>query len=69
MKERWWSVAENAAHLGLSPGTVYKWIDRDQLPADKVGRLWKFQVSEVDAWVRAGTASAPEQGLDGRFAG
>ena len=26
------------------------------LPAHKVGRLWKFQLSEVDEWVRAGGA-------------
>ena len=25
-------------------------------PAHKVGRLWKFQLSEVDEWVRAGGA-------------
>lgn len=26
------------------------------LPAHKIGRLWKFQLSEVDEWVRAGGA-------------
>lgn len=34
------------------------------LPAHRVGRLWKFQVSEVDDWVRAGGAdehAAPEE--------
>ena len=69
MKERWWSVADIAAHLGVNPDTVYKWIERKQLPAHKVGRLWKFQVSEVDAWVREGRASDPEQGVDGRSVG
>ena len=24
------------------------------MPAHKVGRLWKFQASEVDSWVRSG---------------
>ncbi|MDN5935213.1 MAG: hypothetical protein L0H75_03415 [Nitrosospira sp.] len=24
------------------------------MPAHRVGRLWKFKVSEVDDWVRAG---------------
>lgn len=27
------------------------------MPARKVGRLWKFQTSEVDNWVRAGGAA------------
>lgn len=54
MQERWLSVDEIAAHLGVNPDTVYKWIERKRLPAHKVGRLWKFQVSEVNDWVRAG---------------
>jgi hypothetical protein len=27
------------------------------MPAYKVGRLWKFKLSEVDDWVRSGGAS------------
>ena len=52
MNERWLSVHEIAAHLGVNAGTVYKWIERKGLPAHKVGRLWKFMASGVDAWVR-----------------
>jgi hypothetical protein len=32
-------------------------LDRPQgLPAHRVGRLWKFNASKVDEWVRAGGA-------------
>ena len=51
--ERWLSVDEIAEHLGVKRDTIYKWIDRNDLPAHKVGRLWKFKVKEVDKWVRA----------------
>jgi len=61
MQERWLSVEEIAAHLGVNPDTIYKWITRKKMPAHKVGRLWKFTVSEVDSWVRAGTAAGPDQ--------
>lgn len=27
------------------------------MPAYKVGRLWKFKLSEVDDWIRSGGAS------------
>jgi hypothetical protein len=27
------------------------------MPADKVGRRWKFKKSEVDEWIRPGGAS------------
>ena len=60
MEKRWLSVEEAAAYLGISRETVYKWIERKRMPAHKVGRLWKFQAEEIDAWVRQGKA-APEK--------
>ena len=54
--EPWGSVDQIAEHLGVTRDSIYRWIDRKGLPAHRVGRLWKFQVSEVDDWVRAGGA-------------
>ncbi len=56
MPERWLSVDEIAAHLGVNPDTIYKWITRKGMPAHKLGRLWKFMASEVDDWIRTGKA-------------
>lgn len=58
MSEPWISVESIAEHLGVSKDTVYTWIVEKSLPAHRVGRLWKFQASEVDAWVRSGRAAA-----------
>lgn len=55
--DRWLSVDEIAAYLGIKRDTVYKWIDRKKMPAHKVGSLWKFQKEEVNQWVRSGKAS------------
>ena len=60
MSEPWLSADEIATHLGVSKDTVYTWISTQNMPAHKVGRLWKFQASEVDAWVRQGGASTKE---------
>jgi excisionase family DNA binding protein len=57
MAERWLSVEEIAAHLGVNRDTIYKWIGRKKMPAHKVGRLWKFLGSEVDRWVKQGKAA------------
>lgn len=57
--ERWLSVEEIAAHLGVSKETIYRWLDSGKVPSHRVGRLWKFKASEVDAWVIRG-AAAPE---------
>ena len=55
--DRWLSVDELAGYLGIKRDTVYKWITRRNMPAHKVGRLWKFRKEEIDAWVRSGAAS------------
>ncbi len=57
MAERWLSVDEIAAHLGVNSDTIYKWITRKSMPAYKVGRFWKFLASEVDQWVKGGLAA------------
>jgi excisionase family DNA binding protein len=54
--EPWVTALHVAQHLGVAKDTVYRWRERKGLPAHRVGRLWKFQFSEVDAWVRAGGA-------------
>ena len=33
-----------------------RWISDKQMPAHKVGRLWKFKKEEVDEWVKSGSA-------------
>lgn len=55
--EPWVSVDDIALHLGVAKDSVYRWIERKALPAHKMGRLWKFKVSEVDEWVRQGGAA------------
>jgi excisionase family DNA binding protein len=57
MSEPWLSAEEIAAHLGVTKDTVYVWIADKAMPAHKVGRLWKFQASEVDSWGRSGWAA------------
>lgn len=55
--EPWVTMEEIAGHLGVSQDTVHRWIRLRKMPAHKVGHLWKFQISEVDEWVRTGRAN------------
>lgn len=43
-----------AAHLGVNKESIYRWIEEKELPAHRVGRLYRFKLSEVDAWVVKG---------------
>lgn len=54
--ERWVSVEEAAAHVGVRKDSIYRWIESRGLPATKIGKLWKLRLSEIDSWVRAGGA-------------
>jgi excisionase family DNA binding protein len=41
----------------LSRDTVLIWIEKRAMTAAKIGRLWKFKISEVDAWMKSGVAA------------
>lgn len=56
--ERWLSVEEIGAHLGVSKETIYRWLEKKRVPAHRVGRLWKFKAREVDQWVMDGGATS-----------
>lgn len=59
--EKWLGVEAIAAHLDVSKETIYRWLEAGKIPAHRVGRLWRFKASEVDAWVVRGGA-APGHG-------
>ena len=50
--ERWYSLEETADYLGVSKDTIYRWISDKKMPATKIGRQWKFKLTEVDEWIK-----------------
>jgi len=46
-----YSSKEIADYLGISKDTLYRMIKRKQIPFYKVGKLIKFDRSEINAWV------------------
>jgi excisionase family DNA binding protein len=40
-----------AEYLQLSPRTVYRMLERNELPGVRVGSQWRFRKSEVDYWL------------------
>ena len=56
--EAWVSVDAVAKHLSVAKDSIYRWIEHKRLPAHRVGRLWKFKLSQIDEWVRAGGATS-----------
>lgn len=44
-------TAEIARRLGVSERTVRNWVEREGLPAYKLGSLLRFEVVEVEKWI------------------
>ena len=50
---RWLSTAEAARRLGITPRTLYRFIDEGQLPAYRFGRVIRLKENEVDQFIDA----------------
>lgn len=60
--ERWFSLDEISKHLGVSKDIIRGQIKKETIPYYKVGRQYKFKVSEVEAWIHSGeSADADKQ--------
>ena len=53
-----WDIARVAAYLGVSERTVYNKVRAGELPAAKVGRLWRVRPADLEVWLGRG-ANAP----------
>ena len=54
MNDKWISIDEAAEYLGIKTVTLRSWIrnGKEGLPAQKIGKQWKFKCSELDVWVK-----------------
>ena len=58
MNDKWIGIEEAAEYLGIKPITVRDCIKKDTgIPAHKLGKKWKFKLSELDAWVKSGKSA------------
>ena len=47
----WLNTAETARRLGVTPRTLYRFIDEGQLPAYRFGRVIRLQETEVEEFI------------------
>ena len=55
--ENWSNLEEVARYLGVNRDTIRNWIKKGAIPAYKIGRQWKFKLSEIDKWVDSGKSA------------
>ena len=49
----WLSTQGAAQRLGVTPRTLYRFIDQGELPAYRMGRVIRLKASEVDAYIES----------------
>ena len=55
------TIEEVANYLRVSDRTVYDWAQRGEIPAGKIGTVWRFKKSEVEKWVNDRLSSSDKR--------
>lgn len=53
------TIPEIATYLKLPISTVYRLVERREIPGHKVGRQWRFQRSVINEWLRRRSEARP----------
>ena len=63
--DSWIGINEAAEYLGVTKETIRNWIKKQNgIPAQKIGKLWKFKKSELDEWVKSGKSAEIQEDVD-----
>lgn len=57
LDDKWIGIEEAANFLGVTKDTIRNWIKKNNIPAHKIGKLWKFRKSELNEWVLSGKSA------------
>jgi excisionase family DNA binding protein len=49
--ERFYSIAEVADCLAMSPDTIHRWIKTGRLKASRIGRFWRIRARDLEAFI------------------
>lgn len=57
--DKWLTLDELAKYLKVSRTKLYRMAQNNEIPASKVGVLWRFDREEIDDWVKKQRPGAP----------
>jgi nitrogen PTS system EIIA component len=64
MEDNILTIEEVANYLRVSDRTVYDWAQKGEIPAGKIGTVWRFKKSEVEKWVNERLSSGSQNQTD-----
>ena len=59
IEDKWIGLEKAAEYMDVTKDTVRNWIKKTDIPAHKIGKLWKFKKSEIDEWIKSGKSALP----------
>ncbi len=51
MRDTLLNVKQVADYLQLKESTIYSWAQDGKVPAIKIGRTWRFRLTDLDEWL------------------
>jgi excisionase family DNA binding protein len=45
------NIRQASQYLGVSPDTLYKYVNEQKMPAFKLGNRWRFKKTKLDQWM------------------
>jgi excisionase family DNA binding protein len=56
------NIRQASQYLGVSPDTLYKYVNEQKIPAFKLGNRWRFKKSKLDQWMEEKSAEVEGRG-------
>jgi nitrogen PTS system EIIA component len=61
------TIEEVAKYLRVSERTVYDWAQKGEIPAGKIGTVWRFKKDEIEKWVNERLTSSVRAGQNAQL--
>ena len=56
------NIRQASQYLGVSPDTLYKYVNEQKIPAFKLGNRWRFKKSKLDQWMEEKSSQMEARG-------
>lgn len=62
------NIRQASQYLGVSPDTLYKYVNEQKIPAFKLGNRWRFKKSKLDQWMEEQSSESETRGRKAKAA-
>jgi len=61
--DKWLTIEDLSAYLKMSRTKLYQMAQQGELPASKIGTLWRFNREKIDEWMNMKTPYRQKVGV------